>query len=214
MAISLLFTGHMIDLPGRAEPRFPPSLEDAARIRIAKAIEPYAPRPDGQSQEAETSAGTPAVMGFASGARGGDLLFHEECRRRGIRTVVVLPFTPDKFIETSVRTESGFSEVWIARWRRLWSGQRSWESRFWAVWNETPADRRDDLGLDLENNEAYDICNTRLLDMARQYGRIHLIALWDGKGSGGKGGTADLASVAKTEAGDKPDIFSPHDLQR
>jgi hypothetical protein len=50
MAISLLFTGHMIDLPGRAEPRFPPSLEGAARIRIAKAIEPYAPRPDGQSQ--------------------------------------------------------------------------------------------------------------------------------------------------------------------
>jgi hypothetical protein len=209
MATSLLFTGHMIDLPNRAEPRFPAPLEDAARMRIAKAIAPYAPRSAGQSEGAETSA----VLGFASGARGGDLLFHEECRRRGIHTVVVLPFKPDKFIETSVRMESGFREVLTASWRRFWSGRRSWESRFWTVWSQTSADRRHDIGLDPENNDAYDICNTRLLDMARQYGRIHLIALWDGKGSGGKGGTADLVSIAKTEAGDQPDIFSPHDLR-
>ena len=39
IAISLLFTGHMIDLPDRPEPRFPASLEPAARERIGAAIE-------------------------------------------------------------------------------------------------------------------------------------------------------------------------------
>jgi hypothetical protein len=191
MAISLLFTGHMVDLPGRAEPRFPSSLEDAARMRIAKAVAPYVPS-EGQSRGSETSA----VLGFASGARGGDLLFHEECRRRGIDTVVALPFKPEQFIQTSVDIK-----------------ETDWERRFWDVWNATPAERRHVLGLDPGDKEAYAICNTRLLDMARQRGRIHLIALWDGKESGGKGGTADLVSIARTEAGDEPDIFSPHDIQ-
>ncbi len=98
MATSLLFTGHVIDLPDRAEPRFPASLENAARMRIAKAIEPYAIGAGGQSEWSETSA----VLGFASGARGGDILFHEECCRRQVDTVIALPFEPDVFVETSV----------------------------------------------------------------------------------------------------------------
>jgi hypothetical protein len=229
MAISLLFSGHMIDQPGRTEPRFPASLEDAARRRIAKAVESYA-TPDSQSRESETSAETPAVetpgvevpgveipgvdapdveastieipgvetpgvLGFASGARGGDLLFHEECRRRRIGTVVALPFEPDVFVKTSVAIK-----------------ETKWESRFWDVWNTTPAERRHVLGLPVTQKDAYAICNTRLLELARQHGRIHLIAFWDGK-NGGKGGTSDLVSIAKTLAGDEPDIFSPQDIQ-
>jgi hypothetical protein len=41
MPISLLFTGHMIDKPDRPRPRFPTSLEEAVRIRIAQAINPF-----------------------------------------------------------------------------------------------------------------------------------------------------------------------------
>jgi hypothetical protein len=41
MPVSLLFTGHMIDEPDRAEPRFPASFEMAVQRRIAKAIRPY-----------------------------------------------------------------------------------------------------------------------------------------------------------------------------
>ncbi len=189
MAVSLLFTGHMIDLPGRAEPRFPASLENAARRRIARAIEPYAPAP-GES----LGAGMSDILGFASGARGGDLLFHEECRRRRIDTVVAVPFEPEVFVETSVDIPG-----------------TDWRSRFWNLWNATPADRRHVLGLPRTEKAAYAVCNMRLLEIARQNGRVHLIALWDGKEGGGPGGTADL--VSKIGNVDRPDIFSPQDIQ-
>jgi hypothetical protein len=58
---------------------------------------------------------------------------------------------------------------------------------------------------------AYAICNTRLLEMARRHGRVHLVALWDGRGGDGPGGTGDLVAKARME--DEPDIFSPRDLQ-
>jgi hypothetical protein len=190
MVTSLLFTGHMIDLPDRADPRFPASLENAARTRIAKAVAPYAAGPTDQSEW----SGTLAVLGFASGARGGDILFHEECRRLGINTVIVLPFEPDVFVETSVDIPG-----------------TNWRSRFWGVWTGTPAERRHVLRLPSTEKAAYAICNTHLLEMARRHGRIHLIALWDGKKGGGPGGTADLVSRVQIE--DEPDIFSPRDIQ-
>ena len=66
MPTSLLFSGHMVDLPGRKEPRFPASLEKAVEKRIAEAVNPYARLTD--------------VAGFASAARGADIIFHEQCR--------------------------------------------------------------------------------------------------------------------------------------
>jgi len=35
-ALSLVFTGHMVDLPGRSSPRFPP--EDAVRVEVKRRI--------------------------------------------------------------------------------------------------------------------------------------------------------------------------------
>jgi hypothetical protein len=188
MATSLLFTGHMVDLPDRAEPRFPASLENAVRVRIASAIERHA-----DCGDRCTHSGRAAVLGFASGARGGDLLFHEECRRRGIDTVVMLPFEPGEFVRRSVEGIPG----------------ADWPARFWDIWNATPPGRRHVLGLPA-TDDAFAVCNTRLLEMARRHGRVHLIALWDGRGGDGPGGTADL--VAKTRQEDEPDIFSPKDL--
>jgi hypothetical protein len=177
----------MIDLPGRADPRFPASLENAARARIAKAVALYA------ADAAGRSVGS-GILGFASGARGGDILFHEECRRRKINTVVVLPFEPGVFVKTSVDIP-----------------ETNWRSRFWNLWNGTPAERRHVLGLPAADKAAYGLCNARLLEMARQHGRLHLIALWDGKPGEGPGGTADLVSKARIE--DEPDIFSPRDIR-
>ena len=186
MAVSLLFTGHMIDLPHRAEPRFPAALEQAARVRIGEAIDRNLP---------ERLGG----LGFASCARGGDILFHEECRGRGIGTVIVLPFEADEFVRLSVEGAVG----------------GEWPVRFWTLWNATPADRRHALGglapVDqAEQAKAFAKCNSELLKMARQHGRVHLIALWDGKGGDGPGGTADLVSRLGEE--DKPDIIAPSDL--
>jgi hypothetical protein len=181
MAVSLLFTGHMIDLPDRPEPRFPASVEEAARVRIGEAIDRGVPK-------------LSEALGFASGARGGDILFHEECRGRGIGTVIVLPFEPDEFVRTSVEGTAL---------------EGDWPRRFWDLWNATPVDRNRVLG-PAPGDEAYAKCNTELLKMARQHGRVHLIALWDGKGGDGPGGTADLVSRLREE--DKPDIIAPSDL--
>jgi hypothetical protein len=184
MPISLLFTGHMIDTPDRPEPRFPASLERAAGARIAQAVAPYADR----------AASGERALGFASGARGGDILFHEQCRTHRIDTVIVLPFAPEVFVGTSVQGAAG----------------GDWERRFWDLWNATPEARRECLSLP-ESNDAYDVCNTRMLELARNNGNVHLVALWDGKGGDGPGGTADL--VARVQAIDKPDVFSPADLR-
>ncbi len=184
IAISLLFTGHMIDLPDRPEPRFPASLEPAARERIGAAIERAVSELPDRS----------VVLGFASGARGGDILFHEECRTRKIDTVIVLPFEPDQFV---IRSVEGVPEG-------------EWRKRFWDLWNATPTWHRHVLGLS-QTDEAYAICNTELLEMAGRHGPVHLIALWDGKGADGPGGTADLVSRLRTE--DKADIFGPTDLR-
>ncbi|MBZ9919990.1 MULTISPECIES: hypothetical protein [unclassified Mesorhizobium] len=185
MAISLLFTGHMVDKPGRPKPRFPADLEKAASMRIVEAIRSHVPiRPPT----------TEAVMGFASGAMGGDILFHEQCRAHGIRTTIVLPFSPDVFVRTSVQ---GIPHS-------------NWEHRFWQLWNDTPEARRETMDLP-ETDEAYGSCNIRLFELARRHGKVHLIALWDGKSSDGPGGTADL--VARASQSSKPDIIEPASLR-
>ena len=147
MPISLLFTGHMIDTPDRPEPRFPASLERAAGARIAQAVIPYVDR----------AASGERALGFASAARGGDILFHEQCRTHGIDTVIVLPFAPEVFVGTSVQGAVG----------------GDWERRFWDLWNATPEARRECLSLP-ESNDAYDACNTRMLELARNNGNVHL----------------------------------------
>ena len=182
MPISLLFTGHMVDKPHRPEPRFPAALEGAVRDRIAKAIIPYSPA---QSNE--------PVLGFASAARGGDILFHEQCRAHGVSTVITLPFPPDVFVQSSVQLSiDPEGDPWIPR--------------FWALWDATPVTMREVMNLP-DTKNAYRICNDRLMIRAREYGKTHLIAFWDGKGGDGPGGTADI--VARADPDDDTDIFSP-----
>jgi hypothetical protein len=186
MAISLLFTGHMIDKPDRPDPRFPAALEEEVRDRIARAIAPYAPSRSGEP-----------VRGFASAARGGDILFHERCRAFGIPTAIVLPFPPETFLGTSVRMMEDVD-------------RDPWVRRFQTLWGATPRWMREVMDLPIAD-ESYRLCNIRLVSWARQHGRTHLIAFWDGKSSGGPGGTADM--VAHADAAGEPDIFSPQSLK-
>ena len=182
--LSLIFTGHMVDLPGRSPPRFPPELEDAARREIERRI---ARHTEGGSKS--------SVKGFASLARGGDILFHEICRSFGFDTVIVLPFAPNLFLKKSVEGADG----------------GNWPQRFQKLWDETLPASRYDLGLPQTDN-AYAICNERVLELARQEGAVQLIAFWDGGGGDGPGGTADLVERAKRQSGREPDIIDPKDL--
>ena len=184
--LSLAFTGHLVDLPGRSPPRFPPEFEDAVRIEIARRI---ARHTEGRSK---TSA-----KGFASLARGGDILFHEICRNLGFDTVIVLPFPPDLFLKTSVEGAEG----------------GDWPRRFQELWDETPPARRYVLGLP-QSDDAYALCNEGVLQLAQQNGAVQLIALWDGGGGDGPGETADFVARAKRQSGREPDIIDPKDLIR
>jgi hypothetical protein len=184
MPISLLFSGHLIDRPGRKEPRFPARLEGAAQERIGQAVEAFV---KGEARE--------AAMGFASCADGGDMIFHEQCRSRGIDTTIILPFPPETFLRESV---AGLPDG-------------TWAARFWRLWSDTAPERREEMGLPV-SDAAYEACNTRLLDRAQRHGSLRLIALWDGR-RGNRGGTADLIDRAKARTGPEDrDVFSPATL--
>jgi hypothetical protein len=173
----------MVDLPGRKEPRFPPQLEPRVRQALRERIH----------AEVDHAAGE-TVRGYASMARGGDILFHEICRALRLDTTVVLPFPPERFVETSVDGAAA----------------GDWPARFFALWNATPAESRHVLDLP-DTTEAYAACNRRILELAADGGRLHLLALWDGAGGDGPGGTADLVGRARA-AGDEPTVVDPRAL--
>jgi class 3 adenylate cyclase len=100
MPSTVVFTGHMVDRPGRAAPRFPPSLAPEIAQRIAEELE---------------IAG--ATDGFASGACGGDILFLEAIMARGGRAHVTLPCAVGAFRKDCVDIIPGAD--WAARFDRI-----------------------------------------------------------------------------------------------
>lgn len=94
------FTGHLIDLPGRSRPRFPPSAERAVRAEIAGRLRML-----------------DAGFGYASAACGADILFLEEMLRRGGEIHIVLPSSPGEFRMESVDVVPGGN--WGARFERV-----------------------------------------------------------------------------------------------
>jgi class 3 adenylate cyclase len=90
----VVFTGHMIDAPGRPELRFHRDAEGA----VMSAIYSWLKRQH-------------SPVGFASAACGGDILFLEALQALGCETNIVLPCEPDEFVATSVDVAAD------ARWR-------------------------------------------------------------------------------------------------
>jgi class 3 adenylate cyclase len=97
---TVFFTGHMIDRPGRAVPRFPEALSPQIAQRIAAELD---------------LAG--ATDGFASAACGGDILFLEAMLARGGRVHMALPCAVEAFRRDCVDIIPGAD--WAARFDRL-----------------------------------------------------------------------------------------------
>lgn len=100
----VLFTGHMLDAPGRAQPRFAPSAERAIYERILDTLRRW------QTQ-----------IGFSSAAGGADILFLEALQELGAETNIVLPHPPELFIQTSVARADG---DWVGRFERALENAR------------------------------------------------------------------------------------------
>lgn len=177
---AILFTGHMIDAPGRAAPRFPASMEpvarDAIRREVASLIEAL-PGP---------------ALGIAGGANGGDILFHEVCADLKIPTRVLLALPEGPFIAESVA--HGGSE-WIARFDALMKSHPGKnEVQVLGPDKKLPNWMREPAGYDIWQRTNIWLLEEALASAAPD---LTLIALWDGKSGDGPGGTKDLVDTAR-----------------
>jgi tetratricopeptide (TPR) repeat protein len=184
----LLFAGHMIDAPGRAKPRFPAGKEQLAREKIREAV----------VQEMKTGAGV--ACGYAGGASGGDILFHEVCSDLGIPTRLYIAIPPTKYVVTSV---SKPGPQWVTRfWELHKKHSDAGQVRVLSETEDAKNDR-DYLPAWLRSKPDYSIWQRNNLwllynalneatDPKSADPNITLIALWDGKEGDGPGGTGDL----------------------
>ncbi len=180
----LLFAGHLVDPPGRPQPRFPPAGEETARRAIRAAI------------LADRDEAGQAKLGLAGAASGGDILFHEICAELGIPTHVYLPFGKEAFLDTSVRPAGG---DWVKRFERLTTRRPCFQlsdSRELPGWLAGKADY--DVWLRANRWMVHNA-------FAESDDDVGIIALWDRDPGNSDGVTADLVNEA-VERGATPRI--------
>ena len=176
----LLFSGHIVDAPGRPAPRFPPDKVPAAAAAIARVLD-------------DLAAG-PADLGLTQGAAGGDLLFVQACVERGVRVQLLLPLPEPEFIAQSIECASDGPA-----WRRRWFELRSRLGTVPKLLADKPAEAD---GPALAAANVFERCNEWLMATALAYGAdtLRLICLWDGGGGDGPGGTAHMVAEARAVA--------------
>lgn len=169
----LLFSGHMIDAPDRATPRFPADKAGIAAQKIAETL-------------AQLGAG-PEDLALTQGACGGDILFAEACLQRGVKLKLLQPFEEAVFIEKSVLPGG---ESWRDRYYALKP-----QSEIKAAPIE--------LGVPPKSANPYERCNLWLLDTALAYGieKVRFICLWNGEGDDAPGGTAHMYQEVNEKTG-------------
>jgi tetratricopeptide (TPR) repeat protein len=190
----LVFAGHMIDAPDRKEPRFPADKEKVAREKIKEII----------VKEMESGAGV--SCGYAGAASGGDILFMEVCAELNIPTRLYLAIPPAKYINSSVIKAGG---DWLERfWDIHNRHEQNKQLRLLSEVEEAKSDKdyipawlrsKADYGIWQRNNlwllfnALAEACDEKSGDP-----NLTLIALWDGAGGDGPGGTGDLVDKVKT----------------
>jgi len=164
----LLFSGHRVDAPGRARPRFPPALVPRAATAIGAALDAL-------------GAG-PGDLALSQAAAGGDLLFSEACVARGVRVQWMLPLPEADFIARSVRGSAG-AEDWPARYQAL-------KARLADPPIVMPAAPGDAF----ERANQWLLARA----LAHGLDALRFICLWDGAAAGdGAGGTAHMVAEVR-----------------
>jgi hypothetical protein len=173
----LLFTGHMIDAPGRAEPRFPPDKADVAKQKIAEAV----------AAEQQVAGGI--AYGIAGCASGGDILFHQVCEAMNIPTRIFLALPREDYIRESVAPAG---PQWIEEFNRLVKAR---PVRVMCQSKDLPRWLQDKPDYNIwQRNNLWNLHNA----LAAAGGdNVTLIALWNGATGDGAGGTADMVQKAQ-----------------
>ncbi len=160
-------SGHMIDAPDRKTARFPESKAEAVRARIAAQLAQWEIGPDD--------------LGVCGGACGADILFAEECRRRGAKTWLLLAQDVPEFVRDSVQHAGN-----------------DWVRRFYALREKSEvATQPERLGPAPHDVSIYARTNLWMINTARveaaDSAKIHALLVWDEKPAGdGPGGTSDF----------------------
>ena len=171
----VVFSGHRLDKAGRVTPRFTSDKVPAVRAAIKTLLE----------RERDSAKGS--IEGFAGGASGSDILFHEVCAELGISTTLLLALPPDRYLVQSVQ-DSG----------------ADWVDRFWALCRTHPPrvlGDSDSLPPWLAGIKGYSIWQrnnlwTLATGLSKDRAEVTLMLVWDGQPGDGPGGTADMAVLA------------------
>lgn len=171
---TLLFSGHMLDAPTRATPRFPASQEPKAAHAI--------------TQHLHTLQAGPRDLAICSAACGGDILFAESALAHRIPLEIYLPFDPATFADQSV---SFAGAAWVARYEAVLSA---------ATAVHLMPQERPPLAPD---QDPFEQVNLWMLESASRFGpqRVRFIALWNGQGGDGPGGTHHMMSAVRAHHG-------------
>jgi hypothetical protein len=169
----ILFSGHMIDAPGRKTPRFPSDMEPIAANAIAAAL-------------AELDVGARDLC-ICGGACGGDLLFAEAGLARSARLELYIPFEEPTFLEKSVDFADG---DWRARF---------FAAKARGVLHVAPIE----LGPLQDGDDPYERDNRWMLDQGSRFGaeKLDFVCLWNGEGGDGPGGTKHMMEEVREKGG-------------
>ncbi len=162
-----LFTGHMIDRPDRARPRFPAQLERAVAHAIRDKIK-----------------ASDVAIGYSSAACGSDILFLEKMLEAGGQIVVVLPYEQEQFIRDSVHLVRGSG--WRVRFERVLKR---------ATHVVTASFHRLEIGgvsYAYANQLLLGLARIRATELGTE---LAPLAVWDGSPGDESGGTADAVKL-------------------
>jgi len=186
----VVFSGHMIDLPGRKQERFPPNKEGAVRAEIDKRLEAF-----------KVGEGDLAICGAA---RGGDIIFAEACLARGMHVWLFVALPEEEFLEESVR---GVPDG-------------DWEGRYFALSDDGNVEvfsQPERLKSPPKGTSPFARNNVWMINAARVEADApkNLLAMlvWDEQPTGdGPGGTSDFLTRVKKLRGRLAPVINPTKL--
>jgi hypothetical protein len=175
----IVFAGHQVDDPSRAERRFPADREAEARNLIKARM-----------QQLAGTADDLVLLGSAS--PGADILWHEACAELGLKTRICLPMPP----VDHARGVFGSLDAWRARFLDLVSDAAQREVLVLSDCAGLPR------WLEGTGRDPWIRGNEWVMKMASAWGagKVTLVAFWDGRQpAAGSSGTAQAVQLARNE---------------
>ncbi|GAB3646493.1 tetratricopeptide repeat-containing protein [Ramlibacter alkalitolerans] len=182
----VVFSGHTVDLPGTAPPRFPAAAEAAVRALLEKRLR-------------ELAADGNGLTVLASAAPGADILAIEACRALGVPSVLCLPM-PAPVVAREV---FGPYASWLNRFQDVVEAA---QDRRLVLHDQA---RLPDW-LQAAGTDPWARGNRWMVELAQAWGadRLTLLAFWDGNESDlSHGGTAEMVRLARASGRFRIDVI-------